>query len=90
MGNDQADLFAQDVAERNKLSDLQRSTIRSRLEETLAKLEAAAEFPWRDPLDAVHTENRFQRDCELLGEEGASLWGLFDKEMERLYSIKSS
>jgi hypothetical protein len=33
--------------------------IRARLEATLAKLAAAATFPWHDPLDAVHEENRF-------------------------------
>jgi hypothetical protein len=85
----QADLFAQDDAERNKLSESQRLTIRSRLEATLAKLEATATFPWRDPLDAVHGENRFQRDSEMLGEEGAVLWARFDKEMERLYATQS-
>ncbi len=70
----QADLFAQDAAERNTLSQSQRVAIRARLEATLARLEAAATFPWRDPLDAVHEENRFQRDTEMLGEEGALLW----------------
>lgn len=90
MSYGQADLFAQDDAERNKLSDAQRSTIRSRLEATLAKLEATAAFPWRDPLDAVHVENRFQRDSELLGEEGARLWARFDREMDRLHATRSS
>ena len=88
MSYGQADLFAQDDAERNKLSESQRSTIRSRLEATLAKLEAAATFPWRDPLDAVHEENRFQRDAEMLGEEGALLWIRFDKEMDRLHATQ--
>ena len=90
MSNSQVDLFAQHDAERNKLSEAQRSTIRSRLEATLAKLEAAASFPWHDPLDAVHVENRFQRDTELLGEEGALLWARFDKEMDRLHATQSS
>ena len=90
MSYSQADLFAQDDAERNKLSESQRSTIRSRLEATLATLEATATFPWRDPLDAVHVENRFQRDSEMLGEEGALLWARFDKEMDRLHSTQSS
>ncbi|WP_292421685.1 hypothetical protein [Mesorhizobium sp.] len=63
-------MFAQDDAERNTLSQSERVAIRSRLETTLAKLEATAIFPWRDPLDAVHEENRFQRDSEMLGEEG--------------------
>lgn len=85
MSSGQADLFAQDNAERKQLSESQRSTIRSRLEATLAKLEATATFPWRDPLDAVHEENRFQRDTELLGQEGALLWARFDKEMDRLH-----
>lgn len=84
----QADLFTQDDAERNALSQSQRVAIRARLEATLAKLEATVTFPWRDPLDAVHEENRFQRDTELLGAEGASLWARFDKEMERLYATQ--
>jgi hypothetical protein len=86
----QADLFAQDDAERNTLSQSQRVAIRSRLEATLARLEAAATFPWNDPLDAVHEENRFQRDTEALGEEGALLWARFDKEMERLHATQCS
>ena len=84
----QADLFAQDDAARNSLSQSQRTAIRARLEATLARLEAAETFPWRDPLDAVHEENRFQRDSELLGEEGASLWARFDKEMDRLHATQ--
>lgn len=84
----QADLFAQDAAERNTLSQSQRVAIRSRLEATLARLEAAPTFPWRDPLDAVHEENRFQRDSEMLGEEGALLWARFDKEMDRLHATQ--
>jgi hypothetical protein len=88
MRHTQADLFAQDDAERNKLSESRRLTIRSRLEATLARLEATATFPWHDPLDAVHEENRFQRDSEMLGEEGAVLWARFDKEMERLYATQ--
>lgn len=90
MSHTQADLFAQDGAERNKLSESLRLTIRSRLEATLAKLEATASFPWNDPLGAVHEENRFQRDTEMLGEEGAILWARFDKEMDRLYSTQSA
>lgn len=88
MSSGQADLFAQDDVERKTLSESQRSTIRSRLESTLAKLEAAVTFPWRDPLDAVHEENRFQRDSEMLGQEGALLWVRFDKEMDRLHSTQ--
>src|SRR3954462_13444648 len=88
MGHTQADLFAQDDAERNKLSESQRVTIRSRLEARLTELEATVTFPWNDPLDAVHEENRFQRDSEMLGEEGAALWARFDKEMERLYTTQ--
>lgn len=84
----QADLFAQDTEERNKLSDLQRLAVRSRLEATLARLEAAESFPWHDPLDAVHEENRFERDSELLGDDGAALWARFDKEMDRLYATR--
>ena len=90
MSSGQADLFAQDNAERNTLSESQRSTIRSRLEATLVMLEATANFPWRDPVDAVHEENRFQRDTELLGQEGALLWARFDKAMDRLHSTQFS
>ena len=90
MKHGQADLFAQDDAERNTLSEPRRSTIRSRLEATLAEIEAAATFPWRDPLDAVHVENRFQRDAEMLGDEGALLWARFDKEMDRLHATQFS
>ncbi len=90
MRRTQADLFAQDDAERNKLSDSGYIIIRSRLEAKLTQLEAAASFFWSDPLDAVHEENRFQRDAEMLGEEGAVLWARFDKEMERLYAKQSA
>jgi hypothetical protein len=86
----QSDLFEQDGAERNTLSESQRAAIRSRLEATLAKLAAAATFPWHDPLDAVHVENRFQRDTERLGDEGAVLWARFDKEMDRLHETRFS
>ena len=84
----QADLFDEDNAERNKLPESRRVSIRQRLEATLARLEAAATFPWSDPLDAVHEENRFQRDAKMLGEEGAALWARFDKEMDRLYATQ--
>ena len=84
----QSDLFEQDGAERNTLSESQRVAIRSRLEATLAKLAAAATFSWRDPLDAVYEENRFQRDTEMLGDEGALLWARFDKEMDRLHETQ--
>lgn len=69
-----------------ELSQPQRAVIRARLEATLSRLEATETFPWRDALDAVHEENRFQRDTEALGEEGAALWARFDKEMDRLYA----
>jgi hypothetical protein len=85
----QADLFTQDDAARGSLSQSERMAIRARLEATLARLEAAATFPWRDPLDAVHEENLFQRDSDLLGAEGASLWARFDKEMDRLHATQS-
>lgn len=81
----QLDLFAQDDAARNSLSQAEREEIRARLEATLARLAAAEKFPWRDPLDAVHEENRFERNSKLLGDEGAALWERFDKEMDRLY-----
>ena len=90
MSYSQADLFAQDQSERNQLSAAERAKIRARLEATLARLEASATFPWRDPLDAVHEENRFQRDTELLGEEGAALWARFDQEMDRLHAAQPS
>ena len=66
-----------------------RLAVRSRLEATLDRLERSATFPWVDPLDAVHEENRFQRDAEMLGEEGTVFWARFDKEMERLYATNS-
>lgn len=84
----QPDLFAQDDAARNALTDQQRAAIRQRLEATLARLEAAETFPWRDPLDAVHEENRFERDSKELGAEGAVLWARFDKEMDRLHETR--
>lgn len=71
----QADLFAQDDAERGNLPETRRTEIRSRLEATLAKLESTEVFPWRDPLDAVHEENRFQHESEMLGEEGSLFVG---------------
>ena len=88
MTTGQADLFAQDNAERTTLSGSQRATILSRLEATLNKLEATEMFPWQDPLDAVHEENRFQRDTDLLGPEGASLWARFDRVMDRLHATQ--
>jgi hypothetical protein len=41
-----------------------------------------------DALDAVYEENRFQRDSEKLGAEGAPLWARFDKEMDRLHETQ--
>jgi hypothetical protein len=90
MKHTQADLFAQDDAERNKLPESRALMLRSRLEATLAELEGVAIFPWSDPLDAVHAENRFQRDAAMLGEEGAALWARFDREMDRLYSTQAA
>mgnify|MGYP003411697423 FL=1 len=84
----QADLFAQDSAERNRISEDMLVATRARLEATLARLEAAETFPWSDPLDAVHEENRFQRGTDMLGDEGAALWARFDKEMDRLYATQ--
>lgn len=80
----QADLFAQDATERNCLSESRRSVIRARLEAVLSKLEASSSFPWNDPLDAIHEENRFEHDAELLGDEGKTLWVRFDRQMSRL------
>ena len=90
MTSTQADLFAQDATERNTLSEPRRMMIRARLEAALSKLEASSRFPWEDPLDAVHDENRFQHDTELLGEEGQASWARFDKVMDRLYAEQSS
>lgn len=84
----QADLFAQDSAGRNRISEDMLVAVRAPLEATLARLEAAETFPWSDPLDAVHEENRFQRGTDMLGEEGAALWARFDEVMDRLYSIQ--
>ena len=84
----QADLFAQDSAERNRITEDMLAAVRARLEVTLARLEAAETFPWSDPLDAVHEENRFQRGTDMLGEDGAALWARFDDVMDRLYSIE--
>lgn len=86
----QPDLFAEEEDERNRLPESHRLTIRARLEATLARLEAATSFSWLDPLDAVHEENRFERDAGMLGEEGAVLWARFDKEMDRLYAIQAA
>jgi hypothetical protein len=36
----------------------------------------------------VYEENRFQRDSEKLGAEGAPLWARFDKEMDRLHETQ--
>jgi len=88
MSRGQASLFAEEEDERNRLSDERRAMIRERLEATLARLEEATSFIWRDPLDAVHEENRFERDAGLLGEEGAVLWARFDKEMDRLHPMQ--
>jgi hypothetical protein len=82
----QADLFTEDNTERNQLTDSERDLIRERLAATLAWLEATAIFPWSDPLDATHEENRFQRATQLLGEEGLALWARFDREMDRLHA----
>lgn len=88
MSSPQADLFAQDIAERNQLSQSQRAALVSSLEATLVRLKAMETFSWRDPLDAVHEENRFQRDAEMLGDEGVRLWTRFDKEMDRLFATR--
>ena len=84
----QADLFAQDSIERNRVSGDMLVAVRARLEATLSRLEAAESFPWSDPLEAVHEENRFQRGTDMLGEEGAALWARFDEVMERLYATQ--
>lgn len=88
MSSIQADLFAQDSIERNRVSEDLLVAVRARLEATLSRLEAAESFPWSDPLEAVHEENRFQRGTDMLGEEGVVLWARFDKEMDRLYATQ--
>jgi hypothetical protein len=88
MKHTQADLFAQDNAERNRLPESTITLIRHRLQTILASLETAEVFPWADPLEAVHLENRFERDAERLGEEGTVLWARFDKEMDRLHTTR--
>lgn len=90
MSYSQGDLFVQDDAQRNTLSEARRLAVRARLEATLTRLEGAEAFPWQNPLDAVHEENRFQRDSEMLGDEGALLWSRFDREMERLYATQTA
>ena len=84
----QADLFAQDSIERNRVSEDLLVAARARLEATLSRLEAAESFLWSDPLEAVHEENRFQRGTDMLGEEGVVLWARFDKELDRLYGTQ--
>lgn len=88
MSSIQPDLFAQDNAERNRISEDVLNATRARLEATLARLEAADTFPWTDPLDAVHEENSFQRGTEILGEDGVALWARFDEVMDRLYATQ--
>lgn len=87
MSYTQTDLFAQDDVERNKLPEETKASIRQRLEATLDRLELATSFPWSDPLDAVHEENRFQRGTEMLGGEGVALWERFDQAMDRLHAL---
>lgn len=89
MKHTQADLFAQETAERNKLPESAVAVLRERLEEMIQRLRAAEVFPWSDPLEAVHFENRFERDSRRLGEEGEGLWARFDHEMERLYETRA-
>ena len=88
MSSIQADLFVQDSIERNRVSGDLLVAVRARLEATLSRLEAAEPFPWSDPLEAVHEENRFLRGTDMLGEEGVVLWARFDKEMDRLYATQ--
>ena len=88
MSSSQADIFAEDAAARNTLSEAEAAVVRERLEATLARIGAAREFPWSDPLDATHEENRFERDCKKLGAESVALWERFDKEMDRLYATR--
>ncbi len=84
----QGDLFAQDEAERNILPEAQRIEIRAKLEATLARLQQCTLFPWKDRLDAAHEENRFERECGRLGDEGPAFWARFDVEMDRLFATQ--
>jgi hypothetical protein len=88
MQSNQIDLFAQDNAERNKLSEAERAKVRDRLQETVSMLESASQLPWSDPLEVVHQENRFERDCQKLGEEGHNFWARFDRELDRLFKAQ--
>jgi len=54
MSSGQSDLFAQDNRERKKLSESQRSTIRSRLEATLVKLDSVRSRRKRGSIDALN------------------------------------
>lgn len=90
MNSIQADLFAEDNALRNRSSAADLNAVRARLTATLAQLEKAEAFPWSDPLDAVHEENRFQRGSEMLGDEGTALWKRFDRQMDRLYALQEN
>ena len=85
----QPDLFAEDNATRKQLSEEEAAAVREKLIATLTHLEAAEKFPWSDPLDAVHEENRFQRRSDMLGAEGLKLWARFDRVMDRLYATQS-
>jgi hypothetical protein len=88
MNYTQADLFAEGKPDTNNLPEAVLASIRERLQATLSRLEETRIFPWSDPLQAVHEENRFQRGSEMLGEEGLLLWERFDKEMDRLYATQ--
>jgi hypothetical protein len=84
----QADLFGEEAAAKPEYSAELLDGVRKRLLETLARLESVSVFPWTDPLEAIHEENRFQRASSLLGEEGEQLWARFDKELDRLYAAQ--
>lgn len=84
----QADLFGEEAVAKPQYSLELLEGVRKRLLETLARLESVSVFPWADPLEAIHEENRFQRASSLLGEEGEQLWSRFDKELDRLYAAQ--
>ena len=61
--------------------------IRSELQSTLATVQAAPKFPWRDMTQTLLAEMRFKSIAEWLpDEEAAELRTAFASEMTRLYA----
>ena len=88
----QSDLFGASAPIRphqpDRPSDEVVALLRARLHATLAVVQAAEAMPWTDMLAIIREDNafRFGKDA-LPPEEGAALWQLFDREMDRLYRI---